>query len=320
MQNTKSGFKPEISFLNVLLCILVILIHLFTGEMLKNSIIAHIQKMMFFAIFGFVFLSALKLFMQKEKPWAEYIKSCFKKIILPYIFAAVMYYIILTKIGYLSADLKQLPYLVVSGRLSAQFYFVPMIVQFYILMPIIRMLTNKLPGGYVIWGAFAINVLTVIIFYKYSFFNRLCGRYVFCYILGVYAGLNYNAFLKLLKNNTFKILIIYIFLQLIDFYVETPLAHQLITILYMPSAIIFYYMVSLYITEKFKIISGKIFGVFNSVTYQVYLWHVLAIILAENISSVFNINRFAYIIRLSAVVLCTFLLILIKKACNHLKS
>lgn len=304
MQNSGKIFRTEINFLNTLLCAFVVLIHLFTAEMLENTILLHIQKTMFFAIFGFVFLSAVKFFMQSAKPWKIYVKSCFKKIILPYFAASVIYFVVLKCLGCLPDSVGRLPYLIVTGELSAQFYFVPMIVQFYVLMPIIRRAIEKLPPGYVISVAFVINAVTVIFFYKYGFFNRIFGRYLFCYVLGAYAGRNYNDFTKFAKDNTAKILLVYIVLQIIDFCVKTSLPHQLITIVCMPSAILFWYALSLRIAEKMNGSAKNFFGFANGITYPIYLWHVLVVITADIIADSFNTAMPIYAVRFLAVTIC----------------
>lgn len=313
MKNKIYGFKSEICFLNVLLCIFVVLIHLFTAEILKNNILFYIQKMMFFSIFGFVFLSAEKMFIQKTKTWYEYIKSCFKKIILPYIAAVTVYFIVLRILGYLNDTINTLPYYIVSGTLSAQFYFIPMIVQFYALLPALRRLINRFPAKHVISIAFVLNVLAVIFLYKYSFFNKLFVRYLFCYILGAYAGINYDKFINLIKKNVPAISAVYVFLQLIDFYNKLQIVHQLLTVVYMPSAILFYYMISLYITQKFRISENKIFRLIDSVTYQIYLWHILAIISADRISEVITANNITFILRVFAVTAYIAILIIRKR-------
>lgn len=304
MQNAKKIFRAEISFLNTLLCAFVVLIHLFTAEMLENTIFLHIQKTMFFAIFGFVFLSAVKFFMQSAKPVKIYVKSCFFKILVPYFSTAAIYFIVLKRLGFLTDNIGHFPYLIVSGELSAQFYFVPMIVQFYILMPIIRRAIEKLPAYCVISAAFVINVFTVIFFYKYGFFNKIFGRYLFCYVLGAYAGLNYTAFTKFIKGNTAKILLVYLVLLMIDFRIKTQLPHQLLTVICMPSAVLFWYALSLRITEKMHNSTKDFFGFANSITYPIYLWHVLAVIIADVIVDSLSVTVPVYAIRCFAVVIC----------------
>ncbi len=319
MQNTRKIFKAEIDFLNTLLCAFVVLIHLFTPEMLKNTIFYILQKIMFFAIFGFVFLSAVKFFVQSAKPWKIYVKSCVKKIIVPYLAVTVIYFIVLKGMGCLNDNINRLPYLIVTGGLSAQFYFVPMIVQFYVLMPMIRRAAEKFPPLCVISAALVINVFTVIFFYKYGFFNRIFGRYLLCYVLGAYAGLNYNAFVKFIKAGTVKILFVYIALLMVDLSIDTPLTHQLITVIYMPTAVLFWYSVSLHITEKMQASARKFFGFANGITYQVYLWHVLAVIIADVVAGSFDIPVPVYSIRFFAAAVCI-LAIAVCSGENHRKK
>jgi fucose 4-O-acetylase-like acetyltransferase len=94
--------KSEISYLNVLLCLFVIFIHIisfavsgFETGTLSYNLAMFPWRMVSFVVQGFILLSGVKLFLtgKDEKSYGEYLKSRIKGVILPYIFSYFIYYV-----------------------------------------------------------------------------------------------------------------------------------------------------------------------------------------------------------------------------------
>ena len=95
--------KTEISYLNILLCLFVIFIHIisfavsgFEAGTLSYNLAMFPWRMVSFVVQGFILLSGVKLFLTKkdEMKYGKYLVSRIKGVILPYIFSFVIYYIL----------------------------------------------------------------------------------------------------------------------------------------------------------------------------------------------------------------------------------
>lgn len=140
----------EISVYEFFMCMFVITIHLmsegveqFTRWSVSSIAFLTITKMITFAVPGFVFTSAIKLFYNygdKKLNYPKFLLGRLLKIYVPYVIAVLIYYLVFVFVlkleGYESFKLKQLGSYILTGDISAQFYFVILIVQFYILMPL----------------------------------------------------------------------------------------------------------------------------------------------------------------------------------------
>lgn len=143
--------KYEISILNLLLCFQVIFIHVSSATIARlqvgqtwYDVILCIQYFCQFAVPGFFMLSGLKMmlkFRNAEKlHYFRFLWSRFKGIILPYAFWVVMYYLYFANTPMYSdaypLNIGKIAGYILNGDLAAHFYFVIVIVQFYLLMPL----------------------------------------------------------------------------------------------------------------------------------------------------------------------------------------
>lgn len=140
----------EISVYEFFMCMFVIAIHLLSegvDAFPKWSAVSitflSLTKLMTFAVPGFVFTSAIKLFYKygdRNFNYPKFLLGRFLRIYLPYIAAVCIYYIVFVYLleldGFHEFDLNELLGFILRGDISAQFYFVILIVQFYLLMPL----------------------------------------------------------------------------------------------------------------------------------------------------------------------------------------
>lgn len=240
----------EISVFEFFICMAVITIHLLSEGVdglprwsAASIIFSSLTKLISFAVPGFVFTSAIKLFYKYSDSGFKYGKFLigrFLKVYLPYIFAVILYYLVfifaLKLEDYGSFDLKRLGHYILYGDISAQFYFVILIVQFYILMPL-WILVSKVKSNVfsviLICLSVAITIISRFSFPRISanvlsaiggintpFNNPLSGftadletiknlsastnkfftSYLVFWISGMYIGLNYEKFTELIKS------------------------------------------------------------------------------------------------------------------------
>lgn len=159
--------KTEISLLNIFLCCLVIFIHLcatYSVELRPDSPqfagVFYASSLCNFAVYGFVLISGVKHFLRFDAPFSYrkfYTKRLFT-IILPYIFWVIIYY------AYFQNEIRQpwntddLLNHMLYGTMAAQFYFVIIISQFYLLFPLWRYMVRNIHPIIGVIGAVLIYV------------------------------------------------------------------------------------------------------------------------------------------------------------------
>lgn len=233
----------EISIYEFFMCMFVITIHLMSDgvEQLTRWSASSISfmtitKLITFAVPGFVFTSAIKLFYNlgdRKFNYFKFLLGRFLKVYVPYIIAVVIYYLVYVFVlkleGYENFDLKQLGNYILTGNISAQFYFVILIVQFYVLMPLwigIGKIKSKAFGLCLLIASLVLTILSRMYFPQVAgpfldwlgslelpFVNPMAGfdskewiveitaytnkfftSYLVFWIGGMYIGLNYEKF------------------------------------------------------------------------------------------------------------------------------
>lgn len=299
--------RQELSVMNVLFCLAVIMIHIlaypvssFPVGSIKYTFFMIPWRMMSFVVQGFIFLSGVKLFLtNKDKlSYKDYLKSRCKAILGPYIFCTVVYctfYIlfygyIITLDYYLSR--------LVFGNLAVHFYFIPLLLQFDILLPFWKKLVYKcsaifvIPLFIMISAYFEKNMVAVVGIFTNDtipiFNDRVFTTYMSFWVIGCFVGRYYDEFCDLLKKNFCFICVVFgaMFVTCAVSsgvaYNELDMIPDMNTIHYFYSltAIIFLFALSLKLPEG---ITAKIplFDFIDRQSYDIYLWHLLVLMVAD---------------------------------------
>ena len=156
--------KSEISLLNILMCLLVLLVHVISwtlGDMDKSSLqygaMLLTSRLSQFVVQGFIFLSAVKLFSsKKDTNYEDFLFGRYKRVVMPYIVWVAVYYVYFVfTYGYTFTVGKLFEYLI-FGTVCSHFYFVVIIMQFYLNMPVFKWLFNKV-------NPFVLCILSVVL-------------------------------------------------------------------------------------------------------------------------------------------------------------
>ena len=212
--------KQELNILNVILCVLVIFIHA-SGAVISGPEDSIAYKTIFplwnlatVAVPAFIFLSGLKSGLNAEEftlnSYGTFVVKKFKKIYLPYLVWVVLYYLWFISQGYFAFSGLQLLKYILNGTLAAHFYFVIIIMQFYLLLPIILKATDKFSSITVLGVTFLITAiceqfLPTIIYnlsggkLNFIYNDRLFLSYLFYYVFGIISAKNYDKFIKFCK-------------------------------------------------------------------------------------------------------------------------
>ncbi len=210
-EQTKQKRLPELSYLNVLFCIMVICVHILSEPvtMLDKLSIQYFVtytpwKLFQFVTQGFVFLSGLKLFIKDRSDMnaGRFYLERAKRVLLPYLLWVIIYYLYFIWIGWYSFSLSELFHYIIAGDLVAHFYFVIIIAQMYLLTPLLAKLFKKC-SVYIIlvyslfisvlFGQYLPHVLSIISPDINLWYNdRLFTTYIFYFIAGAAVGINYD--------------------------------------------------------------------------------------------------------------------------------
>lgn len=291
--------KIEIDLASVIFCIFVVVIHLLSqtvlelgGKTLSWRITYGFQRILFCAIYGFMFLSGLKSFLNRDEAFSikDYYAGRFKKIILPYAAAILTYWVVLFVLGLAELKPHMLARYFFLGSLAAHFYFVIAIAQFYLLYPLTKKILSSYSVRIILLVSAVLNIISVVLLCKNEFFNRLFVRYLFCYMLGAVIATHYESFTEMAKKHFIKILIIYIVALSAEetaayAYVGNDISYriqQVITVIYMPAAVVFWFALCVRVAPGARIAKTAIFKAVSRNTYHIYLWHMLAILVVNS--------------------------------------
>lgn len=294
--------KNEISILNVLFCLMIIFIHVTAAPITNLSPDTLIVKVLFVihricgvAVHGFVFLSGLKLFLKDTSniKYYDYIVSRIKRIYIPYLIVAVLYYFFEVCRGVYIFDIHQLAGFLTFGNGEAHLYFVFVIMQFYLLLPLWRHLVNTKNTPVLLIVAALINIvgycyLTDIlsclnIAENFSYNHGLFTSYIFVWTLGCVCGKYYDKFVNFIGDKKFIFGLVAGLLTFADVYMEFNNFYyggvfefsKIVRLLYLPAMIMFVY--SLFAGCKLKIFNNRILKLIDGASFEIYLFHIFVI-------------------------------------------
>lgn len=212
---------PELSWLNVAFCAAVVWIHALSypatrlvHESWQYALVYSVQQISFVAVYGFFFLSGLKLTLFQNSAsspatlWTKRVKT----LLLPYILAAAVYYAWFTIIRrYFPPSLFDFLGYLIRGDLSAPFYFLVALIQFIFLTPLLIRLVERFSPIFIIPASILISLLSSMYLNdilqlfvpeaSFPYSDRLFTTYLVYYLSGCCAGSQYSEFLRILKKN-----------------------------------------------------------------------------------------------------------------------
>ena len=345
MENKRQR-RCEISFLNMLFCLIVIFIHIISyavAELSPNTLgynmVLFPWRFSSFVVQGFVMLSGVKLFLSEKDtmPYKKWLVLRFKSIVVPYIFCFIVYYAFYYIVFDYPLEFGFISKQFLLGNLVCHLYFIPIIVQFDLLFPIWKKIINKcspiivIPLCVIFSLLFEnhfpamLGVLNPDISFAYN--DRLFTTYLSFYIAGCYIGKNYDSFLNILKTNFKTILGCFIItVPLYTYYTyiaynglaSVPFINYL-HFLYVWCVIMLIYSISAkfapYLMNKIKLLK-KI----DAVSYDIYLWHMLVLFSTDYllkklgiVSAVYSFFIRTAIVYTVTIALCTIIKHLKKK-------
>lgn len=299
--------KLELSAASVALMLLVIFIHVvseavtsFDRASVQYAVVLSFHRLSSFAVQGFIFLSGLKLFLtRRDFSAGRFYLGRIRRVVLPYIAAFTVFfvYFVLTRrisrVGYFSE--------LAAGGLVGHFYFVVVICQFYLLMPLWRLIVKKcspavaLPVALVlmiICGSSMPEIIRSLFGIEFAYNARLFTTYLFYFVAGAFAGASYDSVKAELYRHRRGIYALSAAAGAVDclliWMIYTRRAYpsyaENVHVLYCISAIAALFCLSVTLTEKCG--SGRLeksIVTLDLASYNVYLIHPLFIFITESI-------------------------------------
>ena len=229
----------ELDYFNAIACLLVILIHVLSvgiTSLEKNSLqmaIVYLPwKLAAYVVPGFLFTGALKMalgFAGRENRltpagYAKYMWRRILKIYLPYVLWVGIYYLYFLRIGWVKPGIGVFLRYVFVGDLSSPFYYVVTVMQFYLLMPLWKWMTEKIPfwaailtAAMVTHGMLYCEGILSQIGIAFPWRDRVFPSYLIFWVLGLYAGKYYDTVRETLKRHTGAVLSLLIPIALYGF-------------------------------------------------------------------------------------------------------
>ncbi len=289
--------KNELSFLNVFFCIMVVLIHVLSApvtQLEKGSIpyaVAFVPwRLSGFVVQGFIFLAGVKMALgfKKSVSYPGYLKSRFFGIVIPYIIWVIIFYIYFLTRNYFEFSVKDLAGYLLRGDLVSHFYFVIIIIQFYVLRPLWKIMTVKIKFSVALIITLLLMLLSELFLHRVfgGYTDRIFTTYLIFWVCGCYMGHNYEQFKeKLLKN--IKIITLAFSLSavfeavlgFIHFTTKQIYCIEKVHFIYCVCSVFFCVAISFCAGEK--IMKCRLFKEIDSASFYIYLVHPLFIFIID---------------------------------------
>ena len=304
--------KSELSLMNVILCLLVIFIHCASTPVSiadkaswQFGVIVVLQRLAYFAVPGFIFLSGLKFSLTSDKAefsYFRYIAGRIKRVWIPYAIAAAVYFAYFVWAHYMQPSAGEFLRMLLDGKMSSHFYFVVVIMQFYLLAPLWKKIAQKLDEP--IWAAAAMSIALLVgmifgqyltdfiyIFYKGGIFpyaDRVFSTYIFWWICGMAAGRHYGRVKRELAANFRGVTILYLAAALMSGYFgylhfsgkQTIYWLETVHVFYTVCSIIFLFALCIKLAST-RAADTKLVTLIDRTSYSIYLWHPLMLYFAK---------------------------------------
>lgn len=322
---TQSDRRAELSRLNVLFCLLVVFIHVASHPVStldklswQYALVLCAQRLAFVSVPGFFLLSGVKLTLPRKRPWSPlpYWRGRAKHILLPYLAAALVYYLYFVHLGWFTFSLGDLLGYILRGDLSGQFYFLIALCQFILLAPLFRWLVRRWSPVLLLPFALGITWMSSLYFNSilqlfapqasFAYSDRVFTSYLVYYLAGCCIGQNYGRFQTLLEENRGLIGALFLFFACADGGISVLAFSgrrsapylELVHTLYICSAILFFYGLALRRTAPLPRLARDV----DRASYLIYLYHCLTIAVFNNYAAQAGITKVSLLFLLRILV------------------
>ncbi len=292
----------EISSFEVILCLSVVMIHILSESVAsyaKNTILSFLSfaasKSLAFVVPGFMISAGIKFahkFEHGSFGYFSFLKGRITRIYLPYVLFSVIYYLYFVFYRkYFDFSFEALFNYLKYGSIAAPFYFVALIMQFYILSPLIMLFCRIIPSNLGIFIAAVINILSVYYLRDLRYGDRIFTSFILYWVIGCYMGMDFRTTMsRLLRSKKIWVIsgivltIVYVGFSYLDFLeIYTSFVAELLKIAFCISASI---MCLISMPKSVGFFAEEV----APVTFYIYLIHCLVIFETQHQMDLFGIT------------------------------
>ena len=293
-------FRHEFTTMTVVLALLVIYSHVTSHALLgydKSSLaygfVYFTKKLCAIAFYGFIFMSSAKYFATPRSEsfrYGAFMLRRVRKIVLPYILWVLIYYAYFLRHGYFPFSVPELVKYILTGTLVAHFYFIIVIMQFYLLMPLWHKLAKMktAPIAAITAACFIVTVISQNCFPNFIYSDRIFPSYLFFWMLGILCGSRYDKFVGLLTRHRAMLLVegAIIAAHLVLGYfssrgiISYPYANTW-HLVYV-TALIFFAMYFAVVIKPEKIPFWRLLTAISGASFYIYLTHILVLFIVDS--------------------------------------
>ncbi len=216
----KKNHAPELDYFNAAACLLVILIHVASESVSAASpmswqggVVFFLWKIPAFVVPAFLFAGAVKVSLNMPDRltfggYLRYMRGRVLRIYLPYIIWNLIYYAVFLKIGYVKGSLDELVRYILVGNMSAPFYYVVITMQFYLLLPLWKLILDKISpltavpcALFVTYASFNGDRFISQLIPGFAYSSRMFYSYLIFWVMGLYSGRNWKKFTCEVEKN-----------------------------------------------------------------------------------------------------------------------
>ena len=299
--------REELSFCNVLFCLLVLFIHISAEPVegyARDSVLYFLAvgfwRLSSFVVQGYFFLSGIRLFLsgRQETAGAFYLGRC-RRVVLPYAVVFCLFALYFHLSGTASFTPAELLVQFLNGKICGHFYYVILICQFYLLMPLWQRIIRKTNIFLGLLTSLMIMLMSKV--YMPELIGFLTGQdfadngllftsYLFYFIAGTYCGLYYDRFRIFLDRYRRSLLFTWLGLGAVNwifFWLRSRGVYwaswlELFHVLYCMYAVLACLSLG-YLWREKKVFRTSLFRAADKWSYHVYLLHPLVIFMGNSL-------------------------------------
>ncbi len=283
--------RDEISLFNTIAILAVVLVHTIFGVELEfkseaAQIVYGLSEGIFHFLFeGFIFLSGLRLFFNRydKMSFDTFFVNRLVLILLPFTVFSILYYFCTYLSGEIPLEIGAFFLFFIKGDMAPDMYFIWVLMQFYLIMPIIVKLLKCGHHNITISITAVISIAVTAVSDMYPVLSRFFPQYLLFFIGGALAGIYYKEFKTFVREKKFVVTVLFI-LSLLVYGTALCFADgiilKILRLVYAASAIMLLFMISTALSDKYYIKSFVIRQVDKS-AYFIFLIHGLIIYMTD---------------------------------------
>lgn len=334
--------KAEITLTSIIFMLLVIFIHAssdavksYPADSVAFAIASSLNRLASFVVQGFIFLSGLRAFLNYKEDFSlgRYYLSRLLRVALPYFVIYNVFYVYLSLTHMIAPSVTHYFENLFTGGLVGHLYFVIIILQFYLLIPVWRWMYINVRAVIAVPLSLLITIMSKVAvpeFYRLIFQREFPYEsivflsYLFYFVAGLYAAKYYRQFCEYLRKKKVLVTVSWAVCGLITCFLlyairrgwYYPQWAENMHVLYCAAAIMFFFSAGISLSGT-KIASSAFINLTDRSSYLIYLIHPVFIFLIDSLmlnmgivsTTVKLVIRilFAIIVPVSVCVLYTFL-------------